>query len=305
LIRAPNLGDYLIIVMLGAIWGSAFLAIKVAVVEVGPMYLLTSRVLIGFLVLSPWVLVRGISLPKSGEQWALVAAIVLLNVVAPFYLIAWAELTIDSSVTSLMMGMGPLLGIVASHFTTEDDKLTWHKLAAVSLGLIGITLIVGHDALTKVGENIPGQLAAFLGSLCYVCSGVLIRTVRDIPATRLTWLVLGIASSVLVFANLFNPTPIPTMVSSNAIIALLFLGIFSTGLGYICRYYLINKIGFSYYALSVNLVPIFGVFMGVVFLGELLTWQMLAALILIVTGMIVARLSPLPATAKPAAKSDS
>lgn len=291
-IRRPKPLDIGLIVSLAAIWGSAFLAMKVAVPETGPVWLVAIRVLTGFLVLVPWALYRGLVWPRSGRQWGLIAAITALNVVVPFSLIAWGQQFIDAGVTALLMGTGPFAALIISHFTTTDDRMTATKLIAVCFGFSGVALVVGQSAFSGLGAHLWGMLAALTGSLCYVASGTLIRRVEGIPPTRLSALVFGLAALPMVPAALFL-APWPQEVSATVWAALIYLGVMPTGIAYILRYHLVRTVGLSYFALGMNLIPVFGVLFGAAILGEPLTVWILAALVLIVTGMSISRLGSL------------
>lgn len=291
MIRKPTPLDYSLILALVIIWASAFLAIKIVVPETGPLWLAAIRVLIGFMVLLPWALWRGFIWPRDMRQWRLLVLVAILNVAAPFFLISWAELTINAGVASLLMGVGPLLALIASHIFTTDDRFTPLKLAAVLLGFSGILLVVGADAILGLGKNLPSQLAALGGSACYVASGILIRRLQGFPPVRLSCLVLGIASIILVgFAASIDGAPNLDM-SGNAWLFLIYLGLVPTGIGYILRYRLIQAIGVSAFALGLNLIPVFGIIMGAVFLGETISWTVAAALLLVVSGLFLTRLA--------------
>lgn len=290
MIRNPNPLDYTLLLMLVIIWASAFLAIKIVVPETGPLWLAAIRVLIGFIVLLPWAFWRGFIWPTQFRQWRLLIAIAVLNVAAPFFLISWAELTIDAGIASLLMGVGPFLALIASHFFTDDDKFTPAKLAAVVLGFTGILIVVGTDAVLGLGENLSSQLAALCGSACYVASGILIRRLEGFPPVRLSCLVLGIASVILVsFAMAIDGTP-DLSISGTAWIFLIYLGLVPTGIGYILRYRLIQAIGVSAFALGLNLIPVFGIAMGAFFLGEAISWTVAIALILVMSGLLISRM---------------
>ncbi|MEP0520342.1 MAG: DMT family transporter [Hyphomicrobiales bacterium] len=298
MIRKPNTLDYTLLLMLVVIWASAFLAIKVVVPEIGPLWLATIRVLIGFTVLLPWALWRGFIWPSKCRQWRLLTAIAILNVAAPFFLISWAELTIDAGIASLLMGVGPFIALVASHFFTNDDKFTPAKLIAVLLGFTGILVVVGADAILGLGENLPSQLAALCGSACYVASGILIRRLEGFPPVRLSCLVLGIAGVILVaFATVIDGVP-NLSISGTAWVLLIYLGLVPTGIGYILRYRLIQAIGVSAFALGLNLIPVFGIAMGAFFLGEAISWTVVVALILVMSGLLVSRMGNQTSTKK-------
>ena len=288
-IRQPNKVDVSLLVLLAFIWGSAFLAIKVVVPESGPLWLVTIRVAIAFAALAPFTLWRGVEWPVGWAQWALIALIALFNVIAPFFLISWAELTIDAGVTSLLMGVGPMLALIAAHFATRDDRMTGRKFFAVVLGFCGIAVVVGWEAFAGLGQNVMAQGAATLGAVSYVVSGVLLRRVTGISSSAITILVLGASLIGLLLLTLLLEGPVLPVISGKSWVVLVYLGLFPTALGYQLRYYLIRAIGQSYFTLSINLIPVFGIGLGTALLGEPLTLPLLIALFLILSGLAIAR----------------
>ncbi len=290
MIRKPTLLDIAILIFLAAVWGSAFLGTKVAVAEVNPIAVVFLRVVIGFAVLLPWCLWRGWLWPNGTRQWLLILIITALNVVAPYFLISWAQQTIDAGVTALLMGASPLLSMIAAHITTHDEKLTATKLVGVAFGFAGVSIVVGPAAFNELGQDLLAQGTALAGNFCYVVSGLLIRKVEGIQPTRLSALVLGLATVGLLPLIFVVGLPDPSALSSEAIWALIYLGVVATGLGYLLRYHMIRTVGFSYFALGINLIPVFGVLLSALILGEKVTLSIGLSLTFIVTGLFIARM---------------
>ena len=288
-IRRPTPADVGLLLLLSIIWASAFLAIKIVVPETGPYWLAAIRVAIGFVVLAPWALATRGTLPRTMREWRLVVLIMVLNVAAPFLLISWAELTIDAGVASLLMGSGPFLAVVISHFWTRDDRITLVKLLAVALGLSGILVIVGWDAIHRLGDNLPGQAAALLGAACYVTSGILVRKIDRVQPLHLSAIVLFMAAMTLTVLALAMDGMPGHGISAEAWIWLVYLGVFPTGLAYFLRYHLIRKIGLSTFSIGLNLIPVFGVGLGAIVLHEPISARMAIALGLVVSGLFLAR----------------
>ncbi|WP_321446808.1 DMT family transporter [uncultured Cohaesibacter sp.] len=292
-IRKPTPLDLSLMLFLTLIWASSFIAIKVAVPETGPVWLAAMRVAIGFLVLLPWTLYRGVIFPTSAKSLANLLIISLLNVSIPFMLISWAELTISAGIASLLLGTGPLLSLIFSHLTTHDDKFNTFKVVGIILGFSGVALVVGHEALQSVGAGAVLSMVAVLGaSLCYAISGAMIRQVKDIPPTRLATLILGFATIELIGLGLLEGVPELASISSEAWLSLLFLGLLPTGLATILRYRLIWAIGASFFSLGMNLIPVFGVILGALLLSEQVALTTWIALVLILSGLMVARTAP-------------
>ena len=295
-IRKASIADLLLFVLTAVIWGSSFVAIKVAVPETGPYWLATIRVTIGFLVLLPYAIWRGLVFPRTARTWLLLLLMAAFNVVVPFLLISWAELFIDAGVTSLLMGTGPFLALIGSHIFTHDDKLTPTKALGVLLGFLGVLTIVGFDAIAGLGRsNLAAQLACFLASLSYVVSGLLVRMI-DIPPGRLACLALGVSSLALIAISLVADGRPSFDLSANAALALVYLGLVPTGLAYLLRFHLIRKIGYSTFAIGLNLIPVSGIVLGVLLLGETLSLHIILALMLVVCGLFVTRLGSKPQT---------
>jgi drug/metabolite transporter (DMT)-like permease len=292
-IRKPTPLDLSLLLFLTLVWASSFIAIKVAVPETGPVWLAATRVGIGFLVLLPWTLYKGLVMPGSIRSWLNLILISLLNVSVPFMLISWAELTISAGITSLLLGTGPLLSLIFSHLTTHDDKFNRFKLVGIAFGFSGIVLVVGNEALQSVGTGSIIAMVAVLGaSVCYAISGAMIRQVKDIPPARLATVILGFSSVELIGIGLLDGLPDVAAISGKAWGSLLFLGLLPTGLATILRYRLIWAIGASFFSLGMNLIPVFGVILGALLLSEQVAATTWAALVLILAGLMIARTHP-------------
>jgi drug/metabolite transporter (DMT)-like permease len=288
-IRPPTRTDLSLMVLTSLIWASGFIAIRVAVPETGPVWLATIRVGIGFLVLLPYAVWRGMVWPAGRGQWGLVVGMALLNVAVPFVLIAWAGKTIEAGVLALLMGTGPFLALIGSHFMTDDDRLTPRKLLSVLLGFSGIVVLVGPGMFAGLaGGPMLAQGAALAASVCYVTAGLLIRRI-NMPPVRLACLALAIGSMALVPLALLTDGLPPQGLSEPALWSLIYLGLLPTGIAYIARFTLIRAVGYSRFSLSVNLGPVFGVALGVIILCEPLSLSLLSALALVLAGLFVSR----------------
>lgn len=287
-LRAPTRLDLALMILTALTWASAFVAIRIAVPETGPVWLAAIRVGLGFVVLAPYAIWRGMTWPRSTSQWLLICGMAVLNMVIPFFLIAWAGKSTDAGVLAVLMGTGPFLALLGSHFLTDDDRMTGRKLVSVALGFAGILVVVGPSAVAGLGDgSLQAKLAALGASLCYVTAGLLIRKI-DMPPVRLACLALGLGAAALIPIALMVEGGPPTGLSQTAVAALLFLGIFPTGIAYILRFHLIRTIGYSRFSLSINFVPVFGVALGVIILGEPLSFGLLIALGLVLAGLLVA-----------------
>lgn len=293
MLRTPSLLDLFSLVALAAIYGSAFTAIKIAVPEVGVYALVLIRVVVATLVLLPYAAWRGWQWPTTARTWTMLGLLCIFNLLLPFALVSWAQLSINASLMALLMGAGPLFGLVFSHLATRDDRITLPKLLGVAVGFIGVALVVGIQAFDSTTQALLAQGAALLASISYAASGLIVRQIEDIQPTRMATIVLGMGSIALLAGAPFAlNSPLETLANLefHVVLTVLYLGVITTGLAYIIRYRMIRAIGMSYFALSINLVPVFGITIAALTLSEPLSFSLLAGLVFILGGLMIARL---------------
>jgi drug/metabolite transporter (DMT)-like permease len=291
-IRSPTLVDIALVGMLGLLWGSAFPAIKVAVTAYHPIHIVMLRVALGLSVLLAWMMIRRIAFPRSARTWALLAVMAVLNTIMPFFLISWAEQHIDAGITALLMGSGPFFALLVSHVTTHDDRMTRPKLIGVALGFSGVMTVIGAEAASGFGRDLIAQLAVFSANLCYVASGAMIRSIRETGMEAMAAGNLGCALVLLApVALVFGLPPAgPILAPGPVLFAVIWLGAIGTGLASVLRFYLARTIGYSFMALAAYMIPVAGVAISALLLGETVSLTVLIALILVLAGFAVARL---------------
>jgi len=289
-IRKPTLTDMALIVSLGFIWGTSFLAIKFAVREFAPTSVAAIRIWIAFVMLFGVMLWKGQRFSLNPKFWGAILFVGIFNTSMPFFLISWAEQTVDSGIAALLMGTSPLLAMVGSHFTTNDDHLSAPKLIAVALGMTGVLLVVGVEAVTGLGRNLIAQLAIFSASLCYVASGMFVRRFTHVSVESFTAAILLVGALSLTPWLAHSAMQAGGIATAKPLLALLYLGLVPTGLAYLIRFYLIRSVGYSYTVLGIYIIPVVGVLLGNLVLGEPLETTTLLALALIISGIVYARL---------------
>jgi len=244
--------DISLLILTALIWASAFAAIKFALEDLGPIWTAASRVSIGFLALIPFAILKKSNFKMSKQDLSLVIIIAMLITVIPFILISWGLQYIESGITALLMGTTPFMAMILGHFFTQDESINRYKLMAVAVGMTGILFIVGPDAINNLGStSFVAQLAIIGAGFCYVSGGILIRKV-DMKPVPFTTLALGIGAFALVILAVFFEGVPKQVPGTKAMLALLWLGLFPTGLAYILRFYLVRKVGVSTFAIGMN-----------------------------------------------------
>ena len=288
--RKPQSLDFLILLVLSVIWGSAFGAIKIAVDGSAPFTVVAARTIIGGVGICFWLLITGRwRLNWQGLPWARLCAIALLGTLLPFFLISWAEQFVDSSVAGLLNGTGPLITVLGAHFITRDELLTKGRLIGVLVGLGGIAILM-YDGLAQLGgPSILAQLALILAFSCYAAGNLMVRGVRTITPAQLTGFSLVLSSVVALPLAYYIEQPEPARWSASIWAALLWLGLVSTAFAFSLRYVLISRAGAGFMSNVGYTIPMVAVVIGVVFLGETVTIPKLVALLVILGSLYITR----------------
>lgn len=290
--------NWFVFILLGGIWSSSFLWIKIALQEVGPITLVAFRVLFGLLFCVAVVLIQRAPAPRTFAAWLPLLVLGISNVAVPFLLISWGEQSIDSAVAAILDATVPLFAIVIAHLLLHDDKITLPKVLGLLLGFAGVVVLMSKD-IGASSSSLLGQGAVVLASIFYAASSVYARkTTENIPGIFRSVGPLLSSTAVMWFATAFveKPTSLPQLPITW--IALLWLGILGSGFAFILLYYLIHAIGPTRTTMVTYLFPLGGVMLGVGFLGEQLTWQLLVGAALVVASLAVANLRPKPRAAK-------
>jgi drug/metabolite transporter (DMT)-like permease len=283
---------WFVFILLGAIWSSSFLWIKIAVQEVGPITLVAFRVLFGLLFGVAMIIIQRVQLPRSFKDWIPVLILGISNVAIPFFLISWGEQSIDSAVAAILDATVPLFTIVAAHMLLQDDKMTLHKTLGLLIGFAGVVVLMSKD-IGASASPVLGQAAVIIASAFYAGSSVYARKSTENTPSILRSAGPLVSSTVIMWLATFaieRPIKIPQLPITW--IALLWLGILGSGLAFVLSYYLIHEIGPTRTTMVTYLFPLGGVTLGVLFLHEQLSWQLLAGAALIVASLAVANWQP-------------
>ena len=283
---------WFIFILLGSIWSSSFLWIKIAVTEVGPITLVAFRVLFGLLFSVTVILIQRVQIPRTLKEWTPFLILGISNVAIPFFLISWGEQAIDSGVAAILDATVPLFTIVIAHYLLHDDKMTIPKVTGLLTGFIGVVILMSKDIGSSIGP-ILGQLAVVVASMFYAGSSVYARK----STTEASGLIRGggplvSSTAVMWLAAITTERPITIPHLPITWIALLWLGVLGSGFAFILNYYLIHEIGPTRTTMVTYIFPLGGVILGVAFLHEQLSWQVLVGGALIVASLAVANWQP-------------
>lgn len=282
-----KLKHWIVFILVGAIWSSSFMWIKLALREVTPSALVAIRVTLGFLFGASVIFIKQIKLPQNVKTWLPLIILGVTNFAVPFFLISWGEKSIDSSVASILDATVPLFTIFMAHYLLKDDKMTFQKVIGLFIGFAGVIVLLSKN-IGASSSTLFGEGAVVLASLFYAGSAVFIRkTTQDIPGVLRSTVPMFSASIIMWITTLITENSVPMPKLELTWIALLFLGIIGSGLAFLMAFYLIHEIGPTRSTMVTYIFPLGGVILGVTFLHEQITWQLLLGGILIVSSLLI------------------
>ena len=283
---------WIIFILLGAIWSSSFMWIKIAVQEVGPITLVAFRALFGLLFGIAVIFIQRVQWPRNLKAWIPLLLLGLTNVALPFFLISWGEQSIDSAVAAILDATVPLFTILIAHFLLQDDKMTVPKVLGLLVGFAGIVVLMSKEIGASPGSLLR-QIAVIVASLFYAISAVYARKVtEDTPGILRSAGPLFSASVTMWLGALLFESPVHIPQLGITWVALLFMGVLGSGIAFFMAYYLIHEIGPTRTSMVTYIFPLGGVILGIAFLHEQLTWQVFVGGVLIVASLAIANWEP-------------
>ena len=288
--RNPKTLDYLLLVTLALIWASAFFNIKIATYSFGPITIAFFRIFFGAIPVIILCLIKNIKIEAFSKDWLWFASIGFINLVIPFFLIAYGVQKVQSNLAAILMATTPLSATILAHFFTENEKFNWLKSVGILIGFFGVVFLFSDKILINE-DNIFYALSILLGSTFYVVGGILTLRIsnkrnENETASILIWGSIIVFPIAMYFEQPWNLSP-----RLDSMIALLYLGVFPTGIAWLLRFNILKNNGLIFQSQVAYLIPIFGVILGFLFLNELITSKVVVSLLLVVLGIYLVQRS--------------
>ena len=286
--RKPQLIDYLLLTLLSLIWASAFFNIKIATYSFGPVTIAFLRVFFGAIPVLILCYYKDIKIEAFSKDWYWFALIGFINLVAPFFLIAYGIKSVQSNLAAILMSTTPLSSTVLGHFYTKNEKFNFIKTFGILIGFSGI-LYLFSDNLLIDENNFVSALLILLGSTCYVIGGVLTLKISKKKNENVTGSILIWATIILIPLVSFIEQPWNVSPRLDSTISVIYLGLVSTGLAWLLRFRVLVNNGLIFQSQVSYLIPIFGTILSYIFLKELITTKVLISLIAVSVGIYFVR----------------
>ena len=293
--KNPKPLDYILLTVLALIWSSAFFNIKIATYSYGPVMIAFLRIFFGAIPVIGLCLYKKIKIEAFSKDWYWFAAIGLINLVIPFFLIAYGVQKIQSNLAAILMATTPLSATILAHLFTDSEKINFTKVLGVLVGFSGIFFLFSDSVLIN-DTNFMSAILILIGSTFYVIGGLLTLKVsnkanENVTSSILIWATIFILPISLILSY-FNTTESLMFIQDlhfshrlDSTISLIYLGTVPTGIAWLIRFRILKNNGLVFQAQVAYLIPIFGVILGYIFLKELITPKVLVALIAVILGI--------------------
>ena len=282
--RQPKLIDYILLTILSIIWASAFFNIKIATYSYGPTTIALLRVFFGAIPVILLCVFKKIKIEAFTKDWYWFAIIGLINLVVPFFLIAYGVKTVQSNLAAILMSTTPLSSTILGNFFIKKEKINFLKTIGVLIGFAGIVYLFSDNLLINE-SNFGSALLILVGSTCYVIGGVLTLKIsrkknENVTASILIWATIILIPITFIFEKPWSLNP-----SLPSTISLIYLGVVSTGIAWLLRFRILKNNGLVFQSQVAYLIPIFGIILSYIFLKEIITPKVLIALLAVIIGI--------------------
>lgn len=281
---------------LSVVWGASFFFGKVAVAEMRPFFIVFCRLALASVALNILLVARGMRMPSSFRVWKTLFIMGFFNNMLPFSLIFWGQTQITSSLASILNSTAPLFTVILAHFLTRDERLTVNRLAGIIVGMTGVVLLIGPDALRGIGKDTFAQIGILGAAFSYAVASVYGRRFAGVnplvaAAGQITAATVMILPITLFFDRPWQNLSL-TLSTWGSVIG---LGLFCTALAYVVFFRLLASAGATNVMLVAFLVPVSAILLGTVILGERLELRQAGGMLLIAAGLaaIDGRILPL------------
>jgi drug/metabolite transporter (DMT)-like permease len=279
---------WLMLTLLGLLWGASFFFARIAVREVPPLMLVLVRVVIAAAALHLYLLATGGWHKFRRQSFAPFLLLGLLNNAIPFSLLFIGQTELGAGLAAILNALVPFWTVIAANFMTADEKFTANKFLGILLGVGGAMTIIGPAALSGLGAPLWAKLAVIGAGVSYAFASIYAKRFKSVPPIvtavgQLTASSLIMLPAALLAHGLWSPVSVTPPVW----LAVIALALASTSLAYIIFFRIIAAAGATIVSLVTLMVPVSAILLGTVFLGESMSLTELSGMALIGLGLVI------------------
>jgi len=276
------------LVLLSVIWGGVFLAVRVALDEIGFLTAVAHRTGWAMLILWGYVALRRLPIPRSRAIWGAFFVMGWLNNVIPFSLMAWGQLHISTGLTAILNAATAVFGVLVAAIFFADEEPTTRKLIGVLLGFSGVATAIGLSSLSEFNIRSLGQIAVIGGTISYAFAGVWARkTLAGLPPQVAAAGMLTGSSLTIIPVAWYIEGPISFGLMPQTWLAIGYYAVIATALAYLLYYRILAMAGSGNLMLCTLLIAPVAIILGAIVLGESLPVRAYAGFALLALGLVI------------------
>ena len=284
----------LVWLVLCVIWGSTWLFIKIGLENLPPITFAGIRFVIACVILFSLIGLRRIALPTNRHDWGLLALTGVLSFSLNYGLVFWGEQHITSGLAAVLQATLPAFGLVIAHFHLPGERMTWSKIFGVVLGFLGVAVVFSNQLAIAGGKALAGCIALVLSALFAAYSNVLVKAhgQKLEPAILAAGQMFFGLIPLLLIGIPLEGNPLHYHWTPKAWLALLYLAVIGSVIAFMLYYWLVHHMDVTKTMLISLVTPVVAVVLGMLVLGEDLSWRTVAGGVMIMAGVrFVTRIS--------------
>jgi len=279
---------WLLMMLLGLIWGGTFFLSEILLLEMTPFQIVFHRVSIAAIIMVIYITWRGKRLPRDKRSWFALAIMGLLNNAIPFSAIVFGQQYITGGLAAILNSTTAFFGVMLAGLFFKDERLTFRRLIGVIMGILGVAIIIGMDVLSHLSLTSIGQLLIIVSSISYAFAGIWGRLQVKNLGVEVTATGMLISSSVwmLILATMVEGFPLEAL-SLRSTAAILTFSVVCTAVAYLLYFAILSAAGAANLTLVTIIIPPFALMLDAFALGEWVTGQQLLGFAIIASGLLV------------------
>ena len=290
--KNSSLMNWFYLSLLVVFWGSTFALTKYALYDFSPLWIVSLRLSVGFIIIYSILKLRGENLPTGLVNWAWLA-LVGLTAFFPFFLICWGTQYLDTNISGILFGIGPIFTVLAAHFLVPNEKLNMVKFFGVIIGFAGLYILLFEKTNTSITSNdfeMLSQISILLAAIGYSIQNIAVNVMPNITLMQKTSGSFLFASSfAFITAMLFEGPPI-IEIFNISFISVLLMGIFSTAMASMVMFNLTKVAGPTFVSLTHYILPVYVVVLGGFLLKEDIRLSQIIGMFVILVGIVLTRI---------------
>lgn len=276
-------------VLTGLVWGSSFLLIAVALTGLSPAQVAGGRLLFGALALGAIVLLKRERMPRAPRTWAHLCVLAASFCVVPYLLFAWAQQHVPSGLASIFNATTPIMTAILAWAVFRVERLRRGQLAGIGVGIVGVVVIIAPGTAAAVAESTIAQIALLGATACYGFSLAYMRRFLGDSGLSGTVFAFGYIAPAAAFMLLLSPLILaePMDLTLAVVLSVIALGVLGTGVAYVWNQNTLRAWGPTRASTVTYITPVVGVALGIVVLGERLTWNEPVGAVIVFAGILL------------------